>query len=275
MSNPADYICPICQLSLEQKDNRYCCANAHSFDIAKQSYVNLLTVQQKKTKNPGDNKIMINARRNFLDKQYYDCLIPACITLLQKHTEPNGKILDIGCGDGYFTAKIAELLAGGSQCYGLDISKEAIKVAAGRDKEIHWMVASSKEIPLPDNSLSAVIKINSPATFEQLATKLTSNGVVLSVTPGAAHLDGLKQQVYADAKPHNPEPSPNGFVSIDQILVESKLHLDNTGDIQNLFNMTPFAWNAPKAIREKIALLETLDTTIAFQLNIWQQQESQ
>ena len=57
---PAQYICPICKKSLTLKSKSYRCENNHSFDEAKEGYVNLLPVQYKHSKDPGDNKAMVS-----------------------------------------------------------------------------------------------------------------------------------------------------------------------------------------------------------------------
>lgn len=272
MEYPAEYLCPICKQALQKTSNSYQCPNSHNFDIAKQGYINLLPVQQKKSKNPGDNKIMIEARQSFLNKGYYDILIKPCIAMIEKHSPTPRKLLDIGCGEGYFTHHIFssfEFL----HAYGLDISKDAIKIAAKRNKTIHWLVASSKDIPLAQHSLDVIVKINAPAKVENLSPYLTDQGILISVTPGPNHLDGLKQYLYDMPKLHDPEPSAENHVLLDQKLVQCNLTLSNRDDIKNLFLMTPFAWNATHEVREKIENLTKLDTNIAFQINVWQKQQ--
>lgn len=272
MPSTADYICPLCHQRLLRNINSFQCENKHNFDIAKQGYINLLPVQQKKSKNPGDNSLMVTARRDFLDKGHYDLLVPPCIDLINKHTDAHKTLLDIGCGEGYFTNKIFSQI-NYEQAYGLDISKEAIKIAARRNPEIHWMVASSKDIPLPDNYLSAIVKINAPAQTETLIGKLQQQGIIISVTPGAHHLDGLRKVIYSEAKSHTPEPALEQFVLIGQELVENTLILSSKEDIQRLFFMTPYAWNASREIQQKVEQLDQLQTTVAFQINVWQKQK--
>jgi len=271
MPHSAEYLCPICRLSLQKQANSYTCQNAHNFDIAKQGYVNLLPVQQKKTKNPGDNKLMIKARQAFLEKAYYDFLIEPCIQLIQKHCKENAKLLDIGCGEGYFTQHVFRKI-NYHLAYGFDISKEALKIAAKRDSNIYWFVASSKEIPLEQNSLDAILKINIPTRLENISPYLTEKGIIISVTPGENHLHGLKELIYKEPKKHQAEPPIDGHVIIDQTLVENALSLDNNQDIKNLLFMTPYAWNIPKTVQQVIEGLDTLETSIAFQINVWQKQ---
>lgn len=44
----------------------------HTFDIARQGYINLLPVQNKRRKELGDSGEMIESRRNFLSKGFYN-----------------------------------------------------------------------------------------------------------------------------------------------------------------------------------------------------------
>ncbi len=273
MAGKQIYKCPLCGNPLIQVAQSFQCHNQHNFDIARQGYVNLLVVQQKKSKNPGDNKEMIAARQRFLDSGKYDCLIQPCARLLARHLKGQATLLDIGCGDGYFTVKISEHLDEVS-AYGLDISKQAILAATKRSKKIHWLVASSKDVPFLDHSLSTIMKINAPAQFDSLRTRLKTGGVILSVTPGAKHLKKLKALLYHTPRPHQPEPAPAGWSLIDRQQVESEIHLSEPSQIRDLLLMTPYAWNIPRDVYTKITKLEHLDTPIAFQINLWQPKDS-
>ena len=65
-----ELICPICGEQLHIRDKSCLCPNRHSFDIARQGYVNLLTVQQKHSLNPGDTREQVLSRRTFLEAGY-------------------------------------------------------------------------------------------------------------------------------------------------------------------------------------------------------------
>ena len=121
--------CPICNEQLNLVDRQYLCPNRHSFDIARQGYVNLLTVQQKHSLNPGDTREQVLSRREFLEAGFY---APIAETLVQtaKELGISGQILDVGCGEGYYSARLADAL--GAELTGLDISKEAVRCAAAK-----------------------------------------------------------------------------------------------------------------------------------------------
>jgi len=105
------YRCPVCHFVLEKLEKQYICPNKHTFDIAREGYVNLLLAHQKRTKEPGDSKAMIGSRRAFLNKGYYstlsECLneiIAAELLDTPKGTPIN--VLDAGCGEGYFVGQL-------------------------------------------------------------------------------------------------------------------------------------------------------------------------
>ena len=66
-----DLICPICGSKLNTLNKSLVCAGHHCFDIARQGYVNLLTVQQKHSLHPGDTRAQVLSRRAFLEAGYY------------------------------------------------------------------------------------------------------------------------------------------------------------------------------------------------------------
>ena len=124
-------VCPICGNDLNQQDRAFVCPNRHSFDIARQGYVNLLTVQQKHSLAPGDTREQVLSRRAFLEAGYYAPIIETLIATAKKYGV-SGEILDIGCGEGWYSAQLAASLD--LPLTGLDISKEAVRCAAAKYK---------------------------------------------------------------------------------------------------------------------------------------------
>ena len=95
--------CPICAASMQHEEHSLHCLNGHCFDLAKSGYVNLLPVQQKHTKQPGDNLQMVRARRDFLQAGYYQPFQQALCAMVVQAMPQQGILLDAGCGDGYYT----------------------------------------------------------------------------------------------------------------------------------------------------------------------------
>lgn len=127
--------CPNCRGKLSCIETRFLCPNNHCFDIAREGYVNLLLPNQKKSKNPGDDKVMINARQEYLNNGYYQCLRDKICEIINRSSAE--VILDAGCGTGYYTNTID---SNKHQICGVDISKYAIKTAAKNNKNNLYIV---------------------------------------------------------------------------------------------------------------------------------------
>ena len=269
----AVFICPLCQQLLEQQQGGWRCAGNHQFDQAREGYVNLLPVQHKGSKVPGDSPEMMQARRNFLDAGYYQPLRDAVSALLTAHLPASGvRILDIGCGEGYYTAGIADAFesAAGAEIYGLDVAKIAVKSAAKRYKTIRFCVASSYRLPFADHSLSAVLRIYAPCKDEELARTILPGGYLLTVTPAPRHLMQLKALIYQDVKLHQENEHPlAAFECVKEQRLSYPMSL-RPGDALALLQMTPFAWRATEAVRQTLAGTENFSCEADFCLRLWQ-----
>ncbi|KOO09867.1 23S rRNA methyltransferase, partial [Vibrio xuii] len=150
--------------------------------LAKEGYVNLMPVNHKRSKDPGDNKEMMQARRRFLEKDYYQPMKHKVAELCAQYLQDtNHQLLDIGCGEGYYTTEVAKHLqqqSSSAQTFGLDISKVAIRYAAKRYPNCQFSVASSHRLPFADQSLDGILRIYAPCKAEELARTVQENGVV-------------------------------------------------------------------------------------------------
>ena len=122
-------ICPICEKLLSRQENRFLCPENHSFDIARQGYVNLLPIQRKHSAHPGDTREQVLSRREFLEGGFYAPIADSLIAAAKKY-ETSGPILDVGCGEGYYCTRLAKAM--NAELTGLDISKDAVRCAAGK-----------------------------------------------------------------------------------------------------------------------------------------------
>ena len=269
------YQCPLCHHALSPSLAGLACENNHQFDRAKEGYVNLMPVQHKRSKEPGDNVDMMQARRRFLATEHYHKLREAVTALCLQYTENSPRqILDIGCGEGYYTAYLAQKLAALSSCttcYGLDISKVAIRYAAKRytSQHMQFCVASSQRLPFADHSLDAVIRIYAPCEAPELARVLSNQGVVITVTPAARHLYQLKALIYREANLHDEAPEAlAGF----ELIEESKLSytMTLTGEqADDLLQMTPFAWKASIELRAQLTASPEMHCEVDFMIRVY------
>ena len=248
------FICPLCQTVFNRINNTQICENNHHFDIAKEGYLNLLPVQSKSSKNPGDNQKMMLARRDFLNTNGYLALANKVAQISQQYlaATEQANILDLGCGEGYYTNILSQQLTS-SNIYGLDISKVAVRYAAKRYSHIHFCVASAYQVPLTNDSLDLMIRIYAPSKAQELTRLIKENGYLITVTPAPRHLYQLREAIYDTVNEHAEEnEAVPGFVKIEQISLNYELIIDQEKQLLDLINMTPFAW---KFTPEKLAIL--------------------
>ena len=260
-------ICPICGSQLNNEGKRFVCAHNHSFDMARQGYVNLLTVQQKHSLNPGDTREQVLSRREFLEAGHY---APIAKTLIDtaKGLEISGQILDVGCGEGYYSAQLADAL--GSELTGLDISKEAVRCAAAKYKGKQWLCATAAHIPVEDGSVSLLTSLFALTLPEEFRRVLKPGGYYFQVLAAEDHLLGLKGIIYdrLNFKEKNTVPELPGFERIQSVPIRFSFTVEGK-QVQNLFSMTPHVFRIGKEGAERLRKTERLTDTASCVLNVY------
>ena len=248
------YRCPICEQALTLQDKTWFCASNHRFDRAKEGYVNLLPVQKKKSNDPGDNKEMMFARREFLNKGYYQALSDNVNQLAKTYLKEAQYGLDIGCGEGYYSSRLAKELGDDFSLFGLDISKSALKYAAKRYPEIAFSVASSFDMPYADDSFDFMLRIYAPSLETELKRVIKPGGILITVCAGPRHHFALKELIYDTPKEHTQDASSiEGFELIEQKRLESTLHLSDENDIRHFLQMTPYNWKLTDEQKQRLS----------------------
>lgn len=275
------YCCPVCRLPLLNEGGSLRCQKAHSFDFHKSGYVNLLLSSNMKSKHPGDNKQMVVMRNTFLSKGYYEELkTELCKLVVEFFAKQNplsndgaAVVFDGGCGEGYYTTAVARAIkeAGLSAiALGVDISKEALRIAAKRCKEVHFAAASIFDVPIADESVDLYTLLFAPFAESEIKRVLKKGGVLIMVVPAARHLYELKEAVYKS--PYENEVKGvemPGFTLLTQVSVRSRILLDNQQDIKSLFLMTPYAYKTSKEDTLRMLALTSLETAIEFELLVY------
>jgi 23S rRNA (guanine745-N1)-methyltransferase len=265
------YLCPLCQQPLKLKQKSFCCDNNHSFDCAKEGYVNLLPVQFKHSKDPGDNKAMVNARRAFLEKGFYQPLVEKMQSLYRQLSVPQALILDSGCGEGYYTAQHK---TPSNEVYGVDIAKNAIKIAAKRHQDCHFSVGSVAHFPFDNNIFDWIYSVYAPLKASEFIRLLKPQGYLLTVTPASQHLFELKEMIYRQAKAHPMEKDPLPELKlVNETRLSYPMEFSDNEDILNLLAMTPFAFKTTETLLERIKNLSTFRCQADFLLRIYQKNE--
>lgn len=260
----ANFKCPVCGNLLQEENRTLKCQNNHCFDMAKQGYVNLLQSQKSSKKRHGDDTLMVKARQDFLDKGYYNNLCEAIVSAVIRNTDDNAVVADLGCGECWYTERIYNALENPT-VFGIDISKQALIAGSKRCKELKLAVASTADIPLPDESCDAVICVFAPYSEAEVLRILKRGGVFIKAFPLEEHLIELKSVIYD--KPYKNEVSivfDSTFEQLSFERVKNDIILDSNDDIINLFKMTPYYYKTGKTDQQKLAKLEKLKITTEF-----------
>ena len=265
-----EFVCPLCGEILQQQEKQYVCPNRHSFDIARQGYVHLLPVQKKHSLNPGDTREQVLSRRSFLEQGYY---APIAEALYEEAKALNiqGEILDVGCGEGWYSAALAEKL--GLPLTGLDISKEAVRCAAAKYKNARWLCATAAHIPVPAESAGLLMSLFAITLPEEYARVLRKDGYFFQVLAAEDHLLSLKSIIYPELKFKEKDTVPElpGFELVKSRAIRFTFTVEGE-QIQNLFSMTPHVFRIGKEGADRLAKTETLTDTASCVLNIYRRQ---
>ena len=266
--------CTVCGAALTREEKTYRCPNGHCFDIAKEGYTYLLPVNQRHSKSPGDDKAMTAARSAFLNKGYYEFLRNALCDIALTYTRHAPAVLDVGCGEGYYTSAIWSILANAEKeprMAGIDISKDMARRAAKQVKQAEIAVASAYHLPLGDGTVDLLLNCFSPLAEEEFRRVMKPGGHFLYVVPAADHLWEMKQVLYDRPYRNETKETPyEGFQYVTIARVRDRITLPCQEDIQALFGMTPYCWKTPRAGKERLAALDSLTTTAAFDIHIFE-----
>lgn len=269
--------CPVCEQLLSLDGNSFRCPSGHSFDRARSGYVNLLLPDGKHAKLPGDNRQMVNARREFLEKGFYRPMADALCRELVRELEHKKSLtlLDAGCGEGYYTRLVYDALTAAgisTQLLGLDISKFAAEKAAKRfraEEPVQIGAASIFHMPVSDASCDAVITLFAPFCREEFLRVLKKGGLFAMVIPGARHLFGLKKAVYDQPYLNEVQEYPiEGLTFLRSVPVEDTITLCD-GEIMDLFMMTPYYYKTSAEGQQRAADLKELTTETSFEILLY------
>jgi 23S rRNA (guanine745-N1)-methyltransferase len=274
--------CPICKKQLIQHDNSLKCAQNHSFDIAREGYVNLLVSRKKLSATVGDSNEMLQARSRFLDGGHYH---PLAIAIAQEAVNQFANyanqnecihVVDVGCGEGYYISQVQSIcesqLPNQHVCfYGVDIAKTAVRMAARRVKNGRFLVSDvNKELPFPDQSVGLLLNIFAPRNAAEFARILARKGLLLVVIPHKTHLQSLREQfgllsIEADKTQHLINQLGTTFVLHNSSTISIPLRLTETA-VSDLIHMTPNARHLTSTQTAAINALDFVETNASCQL---------
>ena len=262
-----ELICPICKQSLQRREKAFVCPRNHSFDIARQGYVNLLTVQQKHSLTPGDTREQVLSRRAFLEAGYYAPIVETLLFTAKKYGV-SGEILDVGCGEGYYGSRLSHGL--GLPLTGLDISKEAVRCAAGKYKGAFWLCATAAHIPVASSSAGLITSLFALTMPEEFRRILRPDGLYFQVLAAEDHLLGLKSIIYPQLHHREKDTVPDipGFARLESIPIRFAFTVEGQ-QVQNLFSMTPHVFRIGKEGAQRLRETNVLTDTASAMLNVF------
>ena len=264
--------CPVCgtAMALTEDGRSAACTGKkrHLFDFAAEGYINLYTSRAS----GGDSGECIAARNAFLAKGYYEKISDGVNALLDKYAPADAKVLDAGCGEGYYTLRMAR---GGREAFGFDLSKNGVRTAAKAAKRADvpafFGVASVFALPVLSGSMDAVTTIFAPCAEEEYARVLKPGGVLILAGAGKEHLIDLKKAVYENAYENEGRRDlpHDRFELLEETCVTYGVTLESGRDIENLFAMTPYFYRTSHNDKEKLRAFSSLYTKIDVELFIY------
>lgn len=186
-----------CGASLESQGRTWRCTHGHSFDVAREGYVNLLQPQDRRSAQPGDPAEAVAARA-FLGtagvgralNQWLGDRVSA-----EAGRAADEVLLDVGCGTGDTLACLAEGWSGIR--VGIDLSTDAARRAIRRAPGATIVVANAdRHWPLQTQSVTVALSLHARRHPAEAARVLRPGGLLVVAVPAADDLHELRQALH-------------------------------------------------------------------------------
>ncbi|MEJ8764798.1 putative RNA methyltransferase [Oceanobacillus sp. HCA-5259] len=260
------FICPVCGGKVEVVDHKsMICSNRHTFDFAKQGYINMLTRSMKVNY---DKELFAARQRIIMKHNLYDPLHRRLLEVIQAETESHSRslLLDAGAGEGSHLTKILDQKEGSVTGIGIDISKEGIRLAASKCDTVMWLVGDLANIPIKNDVLHAIINILSPANYQEFKRVLAENGLMIKVVPGKNYLIELREAILDERKHSftNEETISLFKQHFSDVKTEELTYTKalNQAELNDLIKMSPLSWNADQESINNLRKREQFEITI-------------
>lgn len=261
--------CPHCGESMYVSENGksvYCRGiRKHCFDFSADGYLAM-------GQGGGDSKDMVRARKSFLTKDYYLQGAEEICRVAKKYADAESLIIDAGCGEGYYTNKLAAIFG---HTVGIDLSKFACSAAAksaragGVDSAL-YITGSVFELPVSDGCADMIVNVFAPCAEEEYSRALRDGGHLIVVGAGENHLMGLKEALYESTYVNTARADlPKNMTLVERTVASFEIEVCGSEDIGNLFLMTPYYWRTRESDKEKLLALNTLKTKIEFEISVY------
>ncbi|MEY2397893.1 MAG: rRNA (guanine745-N1)-methyltransferase [Actinomycetota bacterium] len=251
--------CPIELLALENEGSAWRCPAGHAYDISRDGYVNLLPPGKPSRLKSGDDVESIHARRRFLDAGHYGVLARRLATLSRELAGGAGATVDVGCGEGYYTAGLS-----GDEVVGLDLSRAGIRLAARRHKGATFAIANALALPLVGAGVDQLVSVFAPVVPDEFARVSRPGAHLLIAVPAAQHLAAVRALLYETPQPHDeamPLSDDGRFALVHLEQVVGEIEIATTDVLRDLITMTPYRFAVPPIAIERALRAPTPFTT--------------
>lgn len=281
--------CPLCASRFHHRGNSIECSKGHVFDVSKEGYVNLLPPGRAGNSSTGDDKVLIRARNQFLEKDYYSSISDKIAEVAD--TLFNGSKIsfcDMGSGVGYHTCRIAEKYNGDILGIGFDASKYGsyyscrragrkkllddggVISTAGSSSAVYFVTANIFRLPVYDHLFDFALSMFAPIAWNEAFRILKDDGMIVVVSSGTKHLDEMRKIIYENVEYNEKVPEADSrFELLRTDRMQKRIFLDNNEDIMNLFAMTPFYYKTNQEGKKKLSDINSLGLTIDVNINIF------
>lgn len=265
--NVKSFRCPHCYGSVKVIDFRsLVCENNHTFDFAKQGYINLLT---HSIKSQYDKELFDARQKIIMESNLYNPLHEVICESIKEHLDISRypfMIADLGCGEGSHLQRILQQCGNSTITgVGLDISKEGILLAAKKYDNPLWIVGDLAKSPLMDKSYHVILNILSPSNYKEFKRISVPNGLIIKVVPRSNYLKELRNAFYEDKKEYRNDEIVSLFKKHFELLNIVSLSYEknlNKEELNNLVRMTPLAWSADKGQMERFLSQDSAKITV-------------
>lgn len=274
--------CPVCGAPLVRFGAALHCEAWHWFDMAREGYVNLLG-GGRRARDQGDSGDMVRARRRFLDHDHYRPLLDEIGATVRARLPPPVHspdrptvVLDVGCGEGYYAGHLARRTAAGQLCcLGLDISKDAVRLAARRYRDVLFVVGDvNGRLPLDDGAVDLLLDVFAPRNPAEFARVVAAGGTLIVAIPAPHHLAELRAlvpmlEIEADKEQHVIGRFADAFTPVEIRRLEHALQLEGDA-LRDLATMTPNYRHLTADRLDRLGRIEELQVTAAFTVLVFE-----
>jgi 23S rRNA (guanine745-N1)-methyltransferase len=252
--NPGLLACPLCGGELGAGASRALrCPAGHSFDPAASGYANLLA----KAVRSDYDAALFESRNAAIRSGFFDDVIRETADIVSRFVRVAGSgplvLLDAGCGEGSQLHRLSQRLkasAGNAAVgIGIDISRDAIRLAARDYPGFLWLVADLARMPLTDGRVDCIVNVLSPSNYGEFARALKDGGLLVKAVPGEDYLRELREALYPGGEKRLysnarvAELFRERFEVVEQRRVTAAFPMSK-GLWPHIVAMTPLAWGA-------------------------------